>query len=289
MKTVLLPLLDDDSDTAELLSEAALATAHLIAERFTSHIEGFFVRDLPLQGATSLDVIPEYFAQHGEYWDRARQKTHNHFVAYMARHDIPVQGMNAPAEGITAHWTDADGDRPNAVGTFGRLFDVIVIPRAVSDTAESNLPTCEGALFESGRPVMLAPPATPKSIGRNVVIAWNGSLETARTIGLGMPFLQRAEVVTVLSVQGARGGMVPGPTGEQVAAQLVRHGLNATARTVAAHGRSSGVTVLEETAALGADLLFKGAYSHHRLREIIFGGTTRHVLHEAKLPVLIAH
>lgn len=289
MKTILVPLLDDDSDEAELLANAAIKTAHLIARRFGSHIEGLFVRGTPLHGVASLDVSPQHFDAHRDYWNRNTDKYRNIFSAFMVRNDIPLQNLANNAAGPSAEWRETEGNRPQIVGSYGRLFDLIVIPRTKSDTVESSIPTCEAALFESGRPVVLAPPSVPTDLGRNVVISWNGGTETARTIGLGMPLLRCAETITVLSVQGAAGGMVSGPDGEQVAAHLVRNGLKAAAVTVDSRGRTSGATVLDEAAARGADLIVKGAYTHHRLRQIIFGGTTRHVLAEAKIAVLVAH
>ncbi len=95
--------------------------------------------------------------------------------------------------------------------------------------------------------------------------------------------------MTVLSVTGASGGMVAGPTANQVAAYLARGGLPATAREIPAKGRAAATAILEEAESLGADLLIKGAYTHNRLRQMIFGGTTRQILAEAPIPVFIAH
>lgn len=146
--------------------------------------------------------------------------------------------------------------------------------------------TLEAALFESGRPILIAPPTPPSVLGRNVVIAWNASTETARTIALGMPFLLRAERVTILTIEG---GTVPGPAGEEVVRSLYRHGIEATATTVSAGRRQIGEAILAESEAIGADLLLKGGYTQSRLRQMIFGGATSYILAEATLPVLMAH
>ena len=53
--------------------------------------------------------------------------------------------------------------------------------------------------------------------------------------------------------------------------------------------RSTGEVILARAQELGCDLLIKGAYTQSRLRQMIFGGTTRHILAHAKLPVLMAH
>jgi nucleotide-binding universal stress UspA family protein len=146
--------------------------------------------------------------------------------------------------------------------------------------------TLDSALFDSGRPVLIAPPAAPAALGSTVVIAWNGSTETARVIAFALPVLKRAEDVVVLTVEGSG---VPGPSGEDVAAYLAGHAVRA--RTLAAEPgkRTAGEAILAEAEALGADLLVKGAFTQSRLRQIIFGGATRHILENANIPVFMAH
>jgi nucleotide-binding universal stress UspA family protein len=97
-----------------------------------------------------------------------------------------------------------------------------------------------------------------------------------------------AEKVTVLTVEGG-GGTTPGPSGEQAAKHLRRNGINAAALTVAAGTRTAGEVVLDQATSLGCDLLVKSAYTQSRLRQMIFGGATRHILANAALPVLMAH
>ena len=101
-----------------------------------------------------------------------------------------------------------------------------------------------------------------------------------------MPLLQRANRVTVLTVEGAT---VPGPTGEQIARYLQLNGISATAVTRRPQGQSAGEVILAHAASLGCDLIVKGAYTQSRLRQMIFGGTTRHIFAKASLPVFTAH
>ena len=46
---------------------------------------------------------------------------------------------------------------------------------------------------------------------------------------------------------------------------------------------------LDETKDFNADLLVKGAYTHSRLRQLVFGGATRHLLNHTPIPLLLAH
>ena len=148
-------------------------------------------------------------------------------------------------------------------------------------------PRSQVGLFESGRPILLSPPAPPKQIATNVLIAWNGSTEQTRAIAFAMPLLQQAESVKVLTIPGGAG--VPGPSGEQLTRSLARNGLVATLLTVELDGRSTGETILATAASQDCDLLIKGAYTQSRLRQLIFGGATRHILANATLPVFMAH
>jgi nucleotide-binding universal stress UspA family protein len=103
-----------------------------------------------------------------------------------------------------------------------------------------------------------------------------------------MPLLQKADRVTVLTVTG--GTAVPGPSCEQLIRYLQRNGIVATSLAIRLNeGQSTGEAILATAASQGCDLLIKGAYTQSRLRQMIFGGATRHILANATLPVLMAH
>jgi nucleotide-binding universal stress UspA family protein len=144
----------------------------------------------------------------------------------------------------------------------------------------------EAALFDSGRPVLMAPPVAPTTMGDSILIHWNRSTETARAIALAMPVLKHAKRVQFLFVEG---NSAAGPSAKEAVGHLAAHGISATEKTVDPKGRGPGETILQEAKAYGADLLLKGAYTQSRLRQMIFGGATSHILAKAELPVLFAH
>lgn len=102
-----------------------------------------------------------------------------------------------------------------------------------------------------------------------------------------MPLLHMADRVTVLTVIG--GAAVPGPAAEQLILYLEHNGISVESMKVGLDGRTTGETVLATAKSLGCDLLIKGAYTHSRLRQLIFGRTTQHILDNADLPVLLAN
>ena len=92
-----------------------------------------------------------------------------------------------------------------------------------------------------------------------------------------MPLLRRAERVTILTVEGAT---VAGPSGEEMARTLKLNGIAAEAITIAPARPAPAKRSCAKAAELGCDLIVKGAYTQSRLRQMIFGGTTRHILRQ---------
>ena len=281
MKTILLPYHDEDA------GRTGLEAACVVARHFGSYLEGLLVREGPhIDFGPGIAIPPEYLSAAAAEWRQFAESVRKHFVGVTGERGMARGEVESAAEGPSVGWHELEGRESDVVGEYGRLFDLIVIGRTTRDPTARWQGTCEGALFESGRPVLLATPRSSRILGGTVVIAWNGSTETARTVALAMPFLAAASKVVVLTVEG---GTVAGPHGGEMAAHLVRNGIKATATTVEAAGRTIGDAILEEAAALGADLLVKGAYTRNRLRQIIFGGATQHVLRYAAIPLLMAH
>lgn len=281
MKTILVPFRGDDQ------ALATLTLACTVAGRFGSYVEGLFVRQPPpLVSGEGLSLPGETLASLDEEARRAAERAGERFAEFMSDKGMPMGDVKSATDRPSAGWRDFEGFEGEIIGEYGRLFDLIVVGCPNRQLSAGRDVTCEAALFDSGRPVMMAPPEPSGKLGETVVVAWNGSTETARTIGLGMPFLLAADRVVVLTVEGST---VPGPGPEQVADHLVRNGVQAEARTAQAEGRAGGQAILEECSAIGTDLLFKGAYTHSRLRQMIFGGATSHILAHADLPVFMAH
>ena len=195
------------------------------------------------------------------------------------------QAFETSAAGLSAEWRAADDSGPTAIGIIGRAYDLIVMPQpgALPKMPESVFET---ALFDSGRPVLVVPPRFAGMVGKKVLFAWNGSTESARAISLAMPVMGRAEAIDVLSVDGA---MVPGPSSAEIAESLRSHGLNVPSQHVKPGTRSAGQTIVDTAIAGSCDLIVKGAYTQSRLRQMIFGGMTRHLILHSPLPVLFSY
>jgi nucleotide-binding universal stress UspA family protein len=144
------------------------------------------------------------------------------------------------------------------------------------------------SLLQTLRPVLLAPTHLESDLTGPAMIAWDESPQCWHAVSAAIPFLLRAGSVRVISVD--RDAKRRRSSQEEVLTYLRCHGIMATAEVVAPHLRSVGDTLLAAAGEHEADLLVMGAYSHSRLREMLLGGATRHILQNASArPVLLAH
>jgi nucleotide-binding universal stress UspA family protein len=262
---------------------SVLDAALMVASRFGSHIEGLALGpDIPDVVAFDIPAVWTVLSEkeQRELVERSRQI----FEEFMLSCSVPRKS-EAPDE-VSCGWVGPQlyGDR--YIGSFSRVFDLVVLGQPARYDEPPRQATLEAALFEGGRPVLMVPPSSPASIGTTIVIAWNGSTETARTVALSVPILEKASRVIVLTLEG---WSMEGPSGAELALRLRRKGIPAEAVTHRLNTRSPGAAILEEAAAFHADLIIKGAYTQSRLRQLIFGGATSHIMTHAELPVLLAH
>jgi len=139
----------------------------------------------------------------------------------------------------------------------------------------------------SPQPVLIVPYAGKyQQFGGHVLVAWNNTREASRAVHFAMPFLKKAEQVTLLSVN---------PSTDQTNANtamlehLKRHGVNAKLKVGHWEDVSVGNAILDSLVDMNADMLVMGAYGHSRIREMILGGATQEILEHMTAPVLFAH
>jgi hypothetical protein len=193
LRTILVPVEEHD------LMNSTLETALVLARKFDGYIEGFALRvafpaayALADVGAVAIPQLEHDIAEDA-------QRSQSFFENFMQEHGVPRGG---PATALSSRWLEDTPEGDRFVGSHGRLFDVLVLGRPGRDAKGPRMSTLETALFESGRPVLIAPPSPRPDMGTNVLIAWNCSTEQARTIAFAMPILKRANRVIVLTVEG---------------------------------------------------------------------------------------
>lgn len=166
-----------------------------------------------------------------------------------------------------------------------RCADLFIASRPDGETdAPDWTDLVEAVIFGSGRALLLVPPGRHRQGPiKTVLIAWNGSRESARALREGLEFIDPATRVVVLIVDPSS------DAADSVKAHLARHGIVAEVATAKSDDRRVADVILDEARSVSADLIVMGAYGHTRLREQIFGGATRDMLAASDSPVLVAH
>ena len=284
MRVILVPLGGNDG------CEAALAAAYTIAQPFRAHIEALFVRpDLidaiaDLEGG-SPEVLTAVTRATTARWDEHARRAKQAFDAARAAADAALADQPTGTDTLTSRWREVTGPEDVVIPEHGRLADLLVFAGTGAGGGDSRQRAFEAALMRSARPVLLVPEAGADPIGKTIALAWNGSAEAARAVAGALPLLQNAEQVHILTAAGTHTEV---ELGQALADYLGWHGVVCERHALYPEA-SIGAALLARCGELGADLLIMGGYGHSRMRELIFGGVTLHVLGHYDLPVLIAH
>lgn len=286
IKTILVPVSGNGSDAA------SFAAALAVARWFGAHIDVLHVRYDPTAAAVAMASDAASGAMTAGLMDQLEQdardreaKAKQAFTRFCS--EAGVTEAAAPRRGAartaTAAWHVETGDEPRWMATYGMTADLIVAARAPDEAL--GRATLESALLEAGRPLLIPAVAPMPASPERIAIAWKPTPQAARAVALGMPFLSRAKEIAVLAIEERPDER---DTANRLVSSLAWHGL--TARHEALQpGADGAASTLLAAARDCADLLVMGGYGHTRLREMVFGGFTQQVLHEAPLPVLMAH
>jgi nucleotide-binding universal stress UspA family protein len=195
---------------------------------------------------------------------------------------------------FVAEWRAEKGPHVDPTAVLidhSRSADLIIASQTDPDWESSPLQdVAEHLALESGRPVLVVPyVGRYPEIGRNVVIAWKPGRESTRAVFDALPILEQADQVQILEVDEGGHGRSRASADNSIAVALARHGIKPTVRTSVAGDIGIGDEILSRLADMGADLLVMGAYGHSRMRELVFGGVTRHIARHMTVPTLFSH
>jgi nucleotide-binding universal stress UspA family protein len=285
IKRILVPLPGSASHTGEI--EMALSATKALG----AHVEALFISQPPpvTRGGVSVSELggTATVASVNEERERTARDAREVFAQACAGAGIPMlSAIDEPGSPLAASWREAEGSYVEIAVQRAAAFDLVVA--ASASVMESLMAIAEQSLLQTRRPVLLAPARLQSDLTDSVMIAWDESPECWHAVSAAIPFMHLAKSVRVISVD--RDASNRQASQAEVLAYLRCHGIGATTHVVAPESLSVGDTLLAAGAQHEAGLLVMGAYSHSRLREMLLGGATRHILKNASArPVLLAH
>jgi nucleotide-binding universal stress UspA family protein len=287
---LLVPLFGLEPDRAAL--DAALALSKFAG----AHIVGLHAVADPLKTTPLMvDVgvaIAEVVAAAERHADARSAQAKATFDAWVQETGVPLSNDPGRIKGPTAEYRAEKGQESELLARFGRLTDVIIMARPKSEQALDLIAVAvEDALFSAGRPVLLVPAEMSAEhvegmINGPAIISWNGSIEGIRSISAALPLLKNRPRVRVINVK-------EGHAGTQSAAELAHflawHDVAASVGEASELSGSIAERLLMAAREVNAGILVMGAYTHSRLKHLVLGGVTSHMIDAANVPVFMTH
>jgi nucleotide-binding universal stress UspA family protein len=173
-----------------------------------------------------------------------------------------------------------------------RYSDLVVVGQADPEESTSrviaDLP--EFVVLNCARPVLIVPYAGKfETVGSNVLVAWDGSMEATRAVTNAIPLLKHAKNVAVVLFNTSKRSDVHGEQpGADIALFLARHDI----KVEVLQQRTNidiGNALLSLTVDHSSDMIVMGCYGHTRFREVLLGGVTMTILKTMTVPVMMSH
>lgn len=185
-----------------------------------------------------------------------------------------------------------EGNLIAILNDYARYTDLLVLGQDQSDDPDNiSEALADHLVIEGGAPCLVIPYiGTRKNLGKRILVAWNESRESARALKDALPLLKHADIVKILFIKPESHHQEHTATQEKVIiSYLADHGISAKVSICIDNHLDPGNTILSQTVENDIDLVVMGAFGHSRLREIILGGATRHLLEEMTAPIFISH
>jgi nucleotide-binding universal stress UspA family protein len=252
-----------------------------LASAFEAHLAGIaFVYD-PVPPVITMGGIP------AEVLEGLRRENEDAAAAVIAKFDRLANRMSLSAESRTVPATFVGAS--DSFAQAARRFDLSVVGQPEPNRLAPEELIIEGALFASGRPVVVVPYIQKSGLTLSrVLVCWDGSRNAARAIADAIPFLVKAKTVEVVIVANEAGKSDEVP-GADIGQHLARHGLRVEVQRIFSHDMDVANAILSHAADCSADFIVMGGYGHSGVREFILGGATRGILTAMTVPTLMSH
>lgn len=274
--------------------ECTMETAERLSKHFDATIEAFHVKldahdTIPFVGqGISAPVVEQIITSIEAEGKDISKKALKHVNEFLEKHKelTLIKSDKEKQHTNEILWTQKKGRATEILPEYARLSDLVVMSQISTLNEEMTKLVAEEVVRESARPVLFAVQDVPKYIGKNIVFYWNGSRESARILSAALPFLSKANKVTLMTSTECE---EIGLGSALVLKALARHNVKAEVIKFNEDGERLAESILDKATELGTDLIVMGAYTHSKLRQWVMGSMTDYVLKNTTLPLLVIH
>lgn len=284
MRLIIVPV----ADRAEC--RVALEAAFALAATVRADVCGYHIRPVPPEQGVALgpllpddDVHTAFVLADAKAEPRSRA-ARALYERLAAKHGLVCTKRPGRGRELNALFHEATGTPARVFAVVGPVADLAVVSRPASRGPGLARAFLLGALLNSAKPVLVMPQRAQGTPGKRIAIAWNQSADAASAVTAALPLLTRAE--RVVAVTAGREDRL-GPKVTHLARYLAHWGVEVERERTP--GKNAAKEIESASRAAGADLIVMGAYSRNRLRQLVFGGVTEHMLFKTDFPVLLLH
>jgi nucleotide-binding universal stress UspA family protein len=266
-----------------IAAQARLSVGARLANRFESSLSGVFLqsslytRHLQADAVASgpVDQVERLLSQRTEAMRKANFAAHHVFDECVRTNRFPF------------YWLTVDGDSSAELAACARRHDLAILPPQMKPAfGDRKLSASEIGMASGGPMLVLKHGGYPLDFGRKILVAWNGSRESARAVRDAAPFLATADQVDFLTVSHGASDSLDELMQRHLTEHCCRFGKLIVDRSDAS---SIADRIRFHVAETNADMVVMGLYGHSRLQELVLGGVSRELLRDPPMPLLVSH
>ena len=260
-------------------SNAAMGVAKLMHRKYDAHVTGLLAHQSAQARLMEETWIPSELK---DTLGSMEEKEHGR---------IKQAFFDSAAADVAAdklHWIERYGNSDQTIADYSLMYDITIAGRRDVMVGQERYELHpDRVAIRSGRPVVIVPRKyNVETIHEHAVLAWDGNRAAANALWAALNILETKQRVTILTVESRKTGK-PLP-GIDVVTAIRRHGVEAEQVTVPPQPGGTAETILNFCQDQGAGLLVMGVTRANSFREELFGGTGKHIVERAKIPVLIS-
>ncbi len=290
----------DDSEATQDRINLGIA----ICQKYNAHATGFFVAQpwhppaLAMNSSFSSAMVTEGEAEVS--WLEHEQREHQKHQDAIAE-NLSMQFHEIAKEyGVSAHFKTANGDLRELLAKESHYHDLTILAYKSNSDEDSfaHLSSLSADVaIKSGAPVLMVPDTLESEelahleLGypRKPLVAWNASAESSRALRDAIPFLKSSNDVALFFNNNDDKYRNSQNEKDRLKNYVIKHDIDFNFIDNHNSASSTGNLLLELAKTENRDLIVMGAFGHSRIKELLLGGTTRFVLRNTPVPVLISH